>query len=205
MDYKDYNDYELLNYISENNEEAINIMYEKYKPLIYGIANKMLKTNKVSGLELNDLVQEGMLALSKAIDRFDESNETTFYTYAKTCIERKIMSQLITSNRLKRKILNDSVSIDATYTKEDINDIDYLFRSENSNPEKILLSEEKINDLMDIASDELTDFELQVFHLKINNFDYKEIADILEKTPKSIDNAIQRIKQKLKNKINIYN
>ena len=203
MDYNDYNDYELLNYIADNNEEAANIMYKKYEPLIYGIAKRMLKYNKNAGLELNDLVQEGMLALSKAIERFDENDETMFYTYAKKCIERKILSMVIASNRLKRKFLNESVSIEATYTLSDMKDIEYLFKSDTSNPENILLSEEKMQDLKDKASELLTNFEMQVFELKINDFTYTEIAEILNRDIKSIDNAIQRIKTKLKDDINI--
>lgn len=203
MDYKEYNDYELLKYIAENDEEATDIMYKKYKPLIYGIAKRMMKYNKNAGLDLNDLVQEGMLALSKAIDRFNENDETMFYTYAKKCIERKILSLVISSNRLKRKILNESVSIEATYTLNDMKDIDYLFKSDTSNPENILLNEEKIQNLKDKAFEVLTVLEMQVFELRINDFSYKEIADILDKDIKSIDNAIQRIRAKLKENLSM--
>ena len=201
MDYKDYNDYELLNYIAENNEEATNIMYKKYEPLIEGLAKKIIKYNKIAGIDVNDLIQEGMLALSKAIDRFDQNDETLFYTYAKTCIERRMFSVIKSNNRLKRKILNDSISIEATYTLNDMNDIEYLFKSDVSNPENILVSEEKVQDLKDRAEDVLTNFEMQVFELKLNDFTYTEIADILNRDIKSVDNAIQRIKLKLKKEL----
>ena len=199
MDYKDYNDYELLNYIAENDEVATNIIYKKYEPLIYKISKKMLKYTKNTSIEINDLMQEGMLGLSKAIERFDQDSEASFYTYAKKCIERKILTFIVTSNRLKQRTLNESLSIDATYNS--VNDVDYLFKSDVSNPESILISEEKRNELINQATKVLTDFELQVFELKIYGFDYKEIAEIVDKDYKAIDNALQRIRNKLKDKI----
>ena len=198
MDYKDYNDYELLDYIAENNEDANNIMYKKYEPLIYKTAKKMHKYGKKIGLELNDLIQEGMLGLSKAIDSFDENVDTMFYTYAKLCIERKIISAVISASRNRQKALNESISIDSAFS-----DLEYAFKNDTSNPEKILLNEEKKQELINIAKSILTDFELQVFELKTSGFTYKEIAEILEKEPKAIDNAIQRIKNKLKNEVSI--
>jgi len=93
MNYKDYNDYELINYIRENSEEANEILFEKYKPMIVNLATKMVNYSPNLGLEINDLIQEGMLGLNTAINSFDENDETSFYTYAKTCIERKIISR----------------------------------------------------------------------------------------------------------------
>ena len=112
MDYKDYNDYELIEYINEGNEDANNILIKKYEPLIIKIATKMLPYCKNNGLEKNDLIQEGMIGLSHALDRYQEQKDTLFYTYAKTCIERKIISVVIGSNRNKNKILNESISYD---------------------------------------------------------------------------------------------
>ena len=112
MDYKDFNDYELLNYIAEGNEDANNIIIKKYEPLIIKIAIKMLPYCKNNGLDKNDLIQEGMIGLNHAIDKYHEMEDTLFYTYAKKCIERKIISVVIASNRNKNKILNESISYD---------------------------------------------------------------------------------------------
>lgn len=199
MNYNDYNDYELLYYVSEGNEDANEIIYKKYEPLIRKTAKKMYKYGSKAGLEINDLIQEGMLGLSKAIETFTESKDNMFYTYAKLCIERRIISMIINANRNKSKILNEAISIDATYT----DDIEKVFKNDIVNPENILLSEEGINNLYDKANKILTDFEMQVFELKANGFDYKEIADLLDKDTKSIDNAIQRIKNKLKKEISV--
>ena len=112
MDYKDFNDYELLNYIAEGNEDANNIIIKKYEPLINKIALKMLPYCKNNGLDLSDLVQEGMIGLNHAIEKYQEMGNTLFYTYAGKCIERKIISVVISSNRNKNKILNESISYD---------------------------------------------------------------------------------------------
>lgn len=198
MNYRDYNDYELLSYISEKNEEASEVLFEKYRPLILATANRMLGYCKNTGLELNDLIQEGMLGLNLAMNSFDEEKDTSFYTYAKMCIERKIISQVVASRRLKHKALNDSLSLENT----DENNSDYVYDkslTDNSyNPEEILFNGENEKDLVKEVSDILTDFEAQVFELKINGFDYKEIAEILDKDIKAIDNALQRIKVKIK-------
>lgn len=198
MNYRDYNDYELLSYISEKNEEASEVLFEKYRPLILATANRMLGYCKNTGLELNDLIQEGMLGLNLAMNSFDEEKDTSFYTYAKMCIERKIISQVVASRRLKHKVLNDSLSLENT----DENNSDYVYDkslTDNSyNPEEILFNGENEKDLVKEVSNILTDFEAQVFELKINGFDYKEIAEILDKDIKAIDNALQRIKVKIK-------
>lgn len=198
MNYRDYNDYELLTYVSEKNEEASEVLFEKYRPLILATANRLFCYCKNTGLELNDLIQEGMLGLNLAMNSFDEERDTSFYTYAKMCIERKIITQIVASRRLKHKVLNDSLSLENT----DGNNIDYVFDkslTDNSyNPEEILFNIENEKDLIKDVSKILTDFEVQVFELKINGFDYKEIAEILDKDIKAIDNALQRIKLKIK-------
>ena len=193
MDYKDYNDYELIEYINEGNEEANNILIKKYEPLIIKIATKMLPYCKNNGLEKNDLIQEGMVGLSHALDRYQEQKDTLFYTYAKTCIERKIISVVIGSNRNKNKILNESISYD-----NEENLLLKFMSDTKQTPEEAVLNVAIEEDLVNRINEVLTDLEQQVFTLLINGFKYKEIAEILDKDQKSIDNAIQRIKTKIK-------
>lgn len=197
MDYKDYNDYELLDFISEGNEDANDIMIKKYTPLINSFSNRMLKYCGNNGIDFNDLKQEGFIGLNDALKTFSEQKNCTFYTYAKKCIERKIISALISSNRLKHRVLNESLSFDA-----EENYVDKLLKDENNNPlvivENIEIQESLLNNVKNI----LTDYETQVFELLITDFNYKEIADILGKSPKAIDNTIQRIRFKVKDIIN---
>ena len=198
MEYKDFNDYELVYYIHEGNEDANNILIKKYEPLINKVALRMLPYCKSNGLELEDLVQEGMIGLNHAIERYQEQEDTLFYTYAKTCIERKIISVVLSSNRNKNKILNESVS----YDDEENLIIKYL-QDKTPSPLEEIVNIEIEENLLKKFKENLTDFEEQVFELHISGFKYKEIAKILDKTPKSIDNTIQRIKTKLKKQMNI--
>ena len=193
MDYNDYNDSELLEYISEGNEDANNIIIKKYEPLINKIATKMLKYCKNNGLEKSDLIQEGMIGLNHALERYKEKENILFYTYARKCIERKIISVVVASNRNKNKILNESIS----YDDED-NVISKIIKSTSPSPEEEVLNLELEENLIIKIKNTLANFEEQVFLLLIEGFDYKEIAEILEKDQKSIDNAIQRIKSKIK-------
>lgn len=197
MDYKDFNDYELLSYIAEGNEDANNIIIKKYEPLINKIAIKMLPYCKNNGLDKNDLIQEGMIGLNHAIDKYHEMQDTLFYTYAKKCIERKIISVVIASNRNKNKILNESISYD-----DEENLLLKFIRDTNPNPEEFMIDIELENDLIERIKEVLTDLEEQVFELLISGFKYKEIAEILDKDQKSIDNAIQRLKTKIRSIIN---
>ena len=198
MEYKDFNDYELVSYIHEGNEDANNILIKKYEPLINKISLKMLPYCKNNGLELADLVQEGMIGLNHAIDRYQEQENILFYTYAKKCIERKIISVVITSNRSKNKILNESVS----YDDEENKIIKYL-QDSNPSPLEEIMDLETQENLLNKVKNILTEFEEEVFQLHISGFKYKEIAEMLDKTPKSIDNTIQRIKTKIKKQLNI--
>lgn len=194
MDYTSLNDYELISYIQENNEDANNLIIKKYEPLINSIATKMINHCPYLGLEKSDLIQEGMIGLNHAIGYFNEQKDITFYTYAKTCIERKIISVIVSANRLKHKNLNESISFDTA----DEGTIEFFLKDDSTNPETIVVNQEEQNDIISRVNSKLTDFEKQVFELMLSYFTYKEIAKILEREPKQIDNAIQRIKIKVK-------
>lgn len=198
MEYRELNDNELLSYIHDDNEEAYNIMYKKYEPLIYNISSKMIKVVANAGLEISDLMQEGRLGLTHAIKSFNPTKEASFFTYAKMCIQRKIITCVISARRLKHRILNESLSVDFKYDDDNHSKLDYLFEDNSSNPETRLLDYETQKELIDKTKNKLTDFELQVFELRLNGFNYREIATILDKNTKTIDNAIQRIKHKFK-------
>lgn len=199
MNYKDYNDNELLSYAAENNEDASEILYEKYMPLVKKTAGKIYPYVRNTGMEINDLTQEGMLGLSSAIHEYNEDKNTSFYTFAKTCIERKIITAATAARRLKHKPLNESVPLEATkITDDSLVFLEEIIGDNTENPEHMLLDSENFNEIIEKAKNELTDFELQVFELRISDFGYKEIAEILEKDIKAIDNALQRIKAKLK-------
>ena len=201
MNYSELNDYELIYYINENNEEANNIIIKKYEPLIISIVNRMMKSCPYLGLEKSDLIQEGMIGLNHAIGYFNEQKDITFYTYAKTCVERRLISVIVSAKRLKHKNLNESISFDT----EDDGSLEFFLKDDSSNPEKIVVAEESKNEIINLIKDKLTDLENQVFDLMISYFNYKEIAEMLDKEPKQIDNDNKKIKIKVKDAIKMYN
>jgi len=198
MNYRDLNDNELLSYIAEADGQAEEIIYKKYEPLIRSNANKMYIYCKNTGLELNDLIQEGMLGLNQAINTYKDNKNTLFYTYAKTCVERRIITLVVSSRRLKHQFLNNSLSLEKELDDTDNARLEQIIEDKHSNPEELLISDDNREKLISDIKQVLTEFEDQVFDLKINYFNYKEIAEILDKDPKMIDNALQRIKNKVK-------
>ena len=198
--YKKLNDYELLSQVADN-EFATEALFEKYKNLIYEITKKAYVHHQNTGLDMNDLIQEGMIGFSIAINTFDEQKNTTFFTYARTCITRRVISSLVSASRLKHQLLNDSLSVELFDTE---NNPDTIILSDNtSNPEKLLIEDENLKELKKQIKNKLTDLENNVFDLLTSGFDYKEIADILNKTPKSIDNTLSRIKYKIQKNLEI--
>jgi len=196
MNYNDINDYELLSYVSEN-EDASEIIFEKYKPLIINVATNMIKYCKNSGVDLNDLIQEGLVGLNIAIKSFADNKDASFYTYAVRCINNRMISLIVSCRRLKNKALNDSVFLELS--DNDLTNSYGKDIADNSfNPEEILIDLENKNEILEIIENCLNENEKQVIYLKIEGYKYKEIADILGKDIKYVDNIIQRIKNKLK-------
>ncbi len=198
MKYQDLNDYELISYAYENDEEATNILLKKYEPLVASIVIRMMKSCSYIGLEKNDLMQEGLIGLNHALEYFNEQKDISFYTYAKTCIERRVISAIISAKRLKHKLLNESVSLDL---EEDNATSDKFLKDNSFNPEEMILDAETTEYLLTQIRSTLTEFELQVFDLMVSSFTYREIADMLDRDKKQIDNAIQRIKTKVREKL----
>ena len=202
MEYRDYNDHELLQYISEKNEEASNIMFDKYNPLITNLANKLYKHCNSLGLEINDLIQEGLLGLNSAIISYNENKDNIFYTYARKCIESKMISLIVSARRQKHRLLNESISLNDKFDSDSLELEDYL--GDNSyNPEYRFIEHEEEAELIETFSKKLTNFEEEVFLLKISGLNYKEISNLLDKDIKAVDNALQRIKLKLKRHLKI--
>lgn len=198
MNYQDLNDYELISYAYENDEESRNILLKKYEPLIASIVSRIMKSCSYIGLEKSDLMQEGLIGLNHAVEHFNDQKESSFYTYAKTCIERRIISAVVAAKRLKHKLLNESLSLDL---EEENSTSDKFLKDNSANPEAIVIDEEKTKYLTNEIRSTLTEFEFQVFDLMISSFTYREIAAILDRDKKQIDNAIQRIKVKVKEKL----
>lgn len=188
-------DNELLYLIKENNNEARDILYSKYKNIIVSKANKVFPYVINKGIELSDLIQEGMLGLEEAIKNYKESENTMFYTFALLCIDRKIKTCARLINQDKNKILNESISFDGSENGDILN----FVVNENSNPEYDVLSSENLEELHLKISDKLTILESKIYELKANGATNDEICKVLEIDKKTIYNALHRIKDKIKN------
>ena len=157
MNYKNFNDYELLEYIYSCNEDANEILIYKYRPLIVNIAKKLLKYCN-GGVDLNDLIQEGMLGLNDAINSFRDDKETNFGTYAKLCIERRIYTLAKSTRTYKNKILNESISIE----DEDDFPIDRFLMDNSSNPDSMISENDFQNTIISKLECQLTDLEKNI-------------------------------------------
>jgi len=196
MDYKDYNDYELLHYVSEGNEESNDILIKKYEPLVKSLASKMINWCQGTGIEIGDLIQEGLLGLTAAIETFTDTKNTAFATHAKVCVERKMIDLIKMSKALKHKVLNESISID-----DEDSGLLSIIKDEYTNPEEIIESIDTEQYLVERIKNKLTEKEDQVFQLMLSQFSYTEIASILDCDVKSVDNTIQRIRNKVREEI----
>lgn len=180
-----YNDYELVSLAKEGNEEANYLLYQKYKPIVVSKSKDAILSANHHGIEINDIMQEGFIGLDEAIKCFNEGDNTTFYTFATLCINRKIINYLRKCTRGKNKILNEAISIDESVEKNFKDDFDV---------ETNFISKDMMNDIVEI----LTDFEYNVLKLKLEGYSYDEISKYLNKNIKAIYNTFQRIKEKVK-------
>lgn len=191
------NDNELVILANENNEEAEKKLLIKYENVVKLYVNNNLSYGKASGLDEKDLYQEGLLGLTYAIKNFKAEKNVTFYTFACICIDTNIRSSIRTSNRYKFKLLNESVSLDELFEEADISLYDIL-KDEKSDPSKQVIDKENSDFIFKELKKTLTDFEKKVLKLKSEGFDNKEIAVILKKEKRSIENTITRIRTKYK-------
>lgn len=196
MNYKDFNDYELLDQIYSCSENANEILLYKYRPLIVSEAKNYIKYSH-GGVDLNDLIQEGLLGLNDAINNFRNEKDANFGTYAKICIKRKMANLIKSTMSYKNKILNDYVSID----NDEEEPIDHFLIDNSNNPINLVEDYDFQDRVLSYMNDKLSEIEKSVFDLKLNGFNYKEIAILLDKDTKVVDNCIQRIKVKLKKAI----
>ncbi len=199
----EYNDFELVSLAQEFNEDAIDILYRKYLPLIHKTCYRYFHMLDGRGLDFSDIMQECLLAFYEAIQFFRDGEDVCFYTFLMICMENKMVSMVRKACNEKSQILNDAVSLDKEFVDDEKNTLSNLLINDDDNPEKVILEDEVFSSLFQKIINCLSSFEECVLVLKIQDYNYKEIASILDKDEKSIDNAIQRIRFKVK-ELNIF-
>ncbi len=187
-------DEQLVRMAREGSETAEELLIEKYK----GLVRAKSKAYFIVGAESEDVVQEGMIGLVKAIRSFDEEREASFKTYAGTCINNQIIKAIKKADREKNYPLNDALSFNNIVGKDESMTLgDVIWGSIINEPEEAVIFEESVKRLIELSARTFSDLETQVLRGKIRGLSYQEIAVELGKSPKTIDNAIQRIRKKI--------
>ena len=196
--YKEFSDEELIIRARDGEEEIIEYLMDKYKNLVRSKAATMF----ILGADKDDLIQEGMIGLFKAVRDYDSGRDASFYTFAELCISRQMYTALQASGRKKHSPLNTYVSIYQDSDEEGTGLIEALENKKERNPEEILIDQENVATIEKIIENELSSFEKQVLELSMTGMGYIEIAKLLGKDGKSTDNALCRVKTKIRKALN---
>ena len=180
---------------------SIEILVKRYKPFV----RKKIRSNFFVGADVEDLIQEGMIGLFKAICDYNPQKDTSFKSFATLCITRQVSTAFKTATRQKHMPLNTSISLNLPIGGEEDDQItlmDTLKDSSNHNPEEMIIHQEDLALLKRQMKEKLSEFEWEVLNAHTGGQNYHEIALHMGKPVKSIDNALQRIKRKLSENLN---
>ncbi|MDD7023493.1 MAG: RNA polymerase sporulation sigma factor SigH [Oscillospiraceae bacterium] len=190
-------DEELIDRLREGHEDIRDYLMEKHKNLV----RKKARAMYLMGGDSDDLIQEGMIGLYKAIRDYDGSRGASFHTFAELCISRQLYSAVEASRRQKHQPLNFYVSI---YDKENEDSANNQLAMGGlsdwtRNPEELMIDQENLTSMEEEISRKLSRFEKEVLNLYLSGMNYSQIAGTLGKGSKTTDNALQRIRKKIKN------
>ncbi|MBE5855717.1 MAG: sigma-70 family RNA polymerase sigma factor [Lachnospiraceae bacterium] len=191
-------DEDLILRLREGEEQIMDYIISKYKNLVRSLSKRLY----ILGADYDDLLQEGMIGLFKAVKDYDPGRDASFYTFAELCINRQLYKAVQASNREKHSFLNQYISLYSTSGvtgEEDGFDLlETLEDGRHVNPETVVIDSENLQALEKQINEELSEFEQEVLDLYLTGMPYKEIAAVLKKTDKATENALQRAKGKIK-------
>ncbi len=191
-----YNDQELVGLVRDGHDFALDYLMNKYKVLV----ERKAKSYYLIGASKDDIIQEGMIGLFKAIRDYNPNREASFYSFADLCVTRQMISAVKASTRQKHMPLNTYISLNKPIFEED-NDKTDLMEITPSNkivdPEEVFIGEENLHIIEDELSKRLSKMENEILRLYVQGINYVEIAEMTERSVKSVDNALQRIKKKV--------
>ena len=188
-------DEDLIEIIKCGNQQAQEYILNKYKPLVKAKARAYF----LIGADREDIIQEGMIGLYKAIRDYQEDKNASFHVFADLCVTRQIITAIKAATRQKHIPLNSYVSLNKPVFEEGSNQtyLDMLKEGEILNPEALLIGQEDKNSIEAHIAKVLSEFESRVLLMYLQGKSYYEISKIIEKPEKSIDNALQRVKKKI--------
>jgi len=180
---------------AKGDESALEYLLEKYKSLVRAKARGYF----LIGADREDIVQEGMIGLYKAIRDFDEQKQTSFRYFAEICIRRQIITAIKTAARQKHTPLNTYISTFRPTQSDESGKqlIDIIIDKNSLDPEKVMIDREAGSELGEKIKTALSSFELQVLSMYLQGKSYREIAEDMKRESKSIDNALQRLRSKI--------
>ncbi|SEU00565.1 RNA polymerase sporulation-specific sigma factor [Salinibacillus kushneri] len=181
--------------VHNGNSQALDYLINKYRNFVRAKA----RTYFLIGADREDIVQEGMIGLYKAIRDYQEDKLSSFKAFAELCVTRQIITAIKTATRQKHIPLNSYVSLDKPIYDEESDRtlLDVLEGSKTMDPEQLIITRERYGDMEDKMSEILSDLEKKVLNLYLDGRSYQEISVELNRHVKSIDNALQRVKRKL--------
>lgn len=193
-EYSKLSDEEVIKLIKSGDENALDYIMSKYKEVVNIKVGKYF----IIGAEKDDIIQEGLIGLYKAIKNFDPEKENSFKTFANLCIERQLITAIKTSNRQKHMPLNSYLSLNMSAYEDDETDeiIDIFDSNTIEDPLETITKMEYYSAIESAIDKSLSDFEKKVLARFVKGESYVQIADKLNSPVKSIDNAIQRIRKK---------
>ena len=195
--YKSAKDEELVLMAQNGDDAAQEYLLDKYKSLVRAKSRAYF----LIGADSEDIIQEGMIGLYKAVRDYNEEKNASFRSFAELCVIRQMITAIKAATRQKHQPLNSYVSLNKPVYEEESEQtyMDFLQSSSGSllNPEALLIGQENKSFLEDQMVKNLSSFETRVLVLYLQGRSYFEIANVLDKPEKSIDNALQRVKKKL--------
>ena len=193
-EYTQMTDEKLIENIKQEDTKALDCLIERYNDVVSMKANRCFMV----GSEKEDMIQEGMIGLYKAVKSYDSEKQNSFKTFANMCIERQLITAVKNSNRQKHIPLNSSVSLNAAAydDNEDMDKMDVLDVKTLDDPSDIIADREYFESIENKIKENLSDFELQVLYEYEKGKSYAAIAEKLNAKIKSVDTAIQRIRKK---------
>lgn len=192
--YQNLSDEQLIERLREGDKKIMDYILDKYKPLVLGKANAMY----LIGGDTDDLIQEGMIGLFKAIRDYRADRETSFFHFAELCITRQLYSAVEASNRKKHAPLNTYVSFYSRMGEAGMPLSETLPTDVMDNPEQLVIAQENVRMFWEDVRKRLSGMEREVLDEYLSGLGYRQIAEKLGKSPKAIDNALSRIKSKIR-------
>lgn len=195
----EFSDSKLIEMVRENDENAKDLLFQKYKFIIDAGIKKYIFVSKKFGIDYHDLYQEADVGFSDALVSYRDDKDMSLPSFITLCVDRRLRIFIRKYTTQKNKIINETLSLEHIYDKTSSPLSDLISDNNENNPLDNMVKEEHLKELIDNIHNSLSTSEMEVYNLMINGLKYDEIAMILNKNLKQVDNAMQRIKLKISN------